>query len=101
MAIVGRLEASPSPEARAAAETIRSRSPLSVAITLEALRRARSTGSLAEVLEADGVIASRMLDGSDFAEGVRAQLVDKDREPTWRHARLEDVTRDEVVAYFP
>lgn len=101
VAIVGRLEASSSPEARAAAETIRSRSPLSVAITLEALRRARSAGSLAEVLEVDGVIASRMLDGSDFAEGVRAQLVDKDRDPTWRHARLEDVTRDEVLAYFP
>ena len=72
-----------------------------MAITLEAVRRALTAGSLAEVLETDGVIASRMLDGSDFAEGVRAQLVDKDRDPTWRHARLEDVTRDEVLAYFP
>ncbi|MBM6544650.1 enoyl-CoA hydratase/isomerase family protein [Janibacter sp. YIM B02568] len=101
VAIVERLETSSSPEARAAAATIRSRSPLAVAITLEALRRALTAGSLSEVLETDGVIASRMLDGSDFAEGVRAQLVDKDRDPTWRHARIEDVTRDEVLAFFP
>ena len=99
--VVHRLEGHSSAEARAAAETIRSRSPLAVAITLEALRRAGSGGSLAEVLETDAVIAERMLDGSDFAEGVRAQLVDKDRSPTWRHARLEDVTRDEVLAFFP
>lgn len=101
VAIVQRLERHPSSEARAAAETIRARSPLSVAITLEAMRRAADAGSLAEVLETDGVVAARMLEDSDFAEGVRARLVDKDRCPTWRHARLEDVSRAEVLAYFP
>lgn len=101
VAVVRRLEEYPNPEAQAAARTIRSRSPLAVAITLEALRRARSAGSLAEVLETDAEIAERMLDGSDFGEGVRAQLVDKDRRPRWRHERLEDVIRDEVLAFLP
>lgn len=97
--IVQALEASGDPEARAAAETIRGRSPLAVAITLAVLRRARRAGSLAEVLDGDADVAAAMLDGSDFAEGVRAQLVDKDRAPRWQHARLEDVTGEDVARY--
>ena len=48
------------PEARAAAETIRGRSPLAVAITLAVLRRARRAGSLAEVLDGDADVAAAM-----------------------------------------
>jgi enoyl-CoA hydratase len=36
----------------------------------------------------------------DFAEGVRAQLVDKDFSPRWQHDRIEDVTRAEVLGCF-
>ncbi|GAB3109689.1 enoyl-CoA hydratase/isomerase family protein [Janibacter alkaliphilus] len=99
-AILQRLEDSDVPEARAAAETIRAKSPLSVAITLAALRQAGGAGSLREVLDTDARIAAAMLADSDFGEGVRAQLVDKDRSPSWRHARVEDVTPDEVARYL-
>ena len=99
--VVARLEGHADPRAVAAAEIIRTRSPLSVAIALETLRRARRAGSLAEVLEADATIATRILQDSDFVEGVRAQLVDKDRTPTWRHARIEEVTREAVLRFFP
>ncbi len=99
-AIVGRLEAHPDPAAREAASALRQRSPLSVCVTLEAIRRARSMSGVDEVLAQDMVLVETMIPAPDFAEGVRAQLVDKDRTPRWQHARIEDVTRDEVLARF-
>lgn len=99
-AIIARLEAHEHPDARAAAALIRQRSPLAVCVTLEAIRRAASLESVEDALEQDMVLARTMVPGPDFIEGVRAQLVDKDRTPRWQHARIEDVTRDEVLALF-
>ena len=69
-------------------------------MTFEALRRAERMGSVAEVLRQDLVLAESLIAQPDFAEGVRAQLVDKDNRPRWRHARLEDVTDAEITACF-
>lgn len=68
-------------------------------MTLEALRRAAGR-TVEEVLEQDLVVGSHLAVHPDFAEGVRAQLVDKDRQPRWVHASLADVTRAEVLAAF-
>ena len=97
--IVGRLESHPHPAARAAADAIRARSPLSVHVTLAALRRA-AVLTLEEVAAQDLVVCSALARRPDFAEGVRAQLIDRDRSPRWTHARLEDVTAVEVAACF-
>lgn len=99
--IVRALAGHPDPAAQAAAETIRSRSPLSVAVALEAVRRARDLPDVAAVLEQDRVLArTTMADPAEFVEGVRAQLVDRDNQPRWRHARVEDVQPAEVAARF-
>ncbi len=98
--IVGRLAQHADPAARAAALTIGRRCPLSVAVTLEALRRAATMPSVDVVLAQDLALVKSMLPRPDFAEGVRAQLVDKDYAPVWQHACLADVTRDEVLACF-
>lgn len=99
-AVLARLEAHEDPAARAAAATIRQRSPLAVCVALEAIRRAERMSSVDEVLAQDLVLARRSLGNADFLEGVRAQLVDKDRTPRWRHARVEDVTRADIEALF-
>lgn len=98
-AILQRLESHADPAARAAGALIRTRCPLSVAVTLDGLRRAEHM-TLVEVLDDDAVLAAHFAEAPDFVEGVRAQLVDKDRNPQWQHARVEDVTAEEVAAFF-
>lgn len=81
------------------AEVLRARCPLSVAVTWEAWRRAAAM-DLEQVLAQDYVLATYLAHHADFAEGVRAQLVDKDRSPQWSHASLEDVSEADVRAAF-
>ena len=75
------------------------RSPTSLKITLRHLREAKSK-DLRQVLATDYRLACRCLDGHDFAEGVRAALIDKDNLPVWRPARITDVTEAMVSAHF-
>ena len=98
--MLGRLSEHPDPNARAAAAEIRRRSPLSVAVSAEALRRAARFPTLADQYDHELGLAVRMATGPDFAEGVRAQLVDRDRTPRWSHAGLAEVSRSEVLSYF-
>lgn len=100
VAIVRALENHDEPRARQCAELLRGRSPWSVAVALEAVRRAASMADVYQVLAQDAVLARNFVADSDFVEGVRAQLVDKDRQPHWRHARLEDVPRELVLGMF-
>lgn len=100
LAIVQRLAEHPDPQARATAEVLRQRCPFSVAVSLAAIRRAATLPDVASVLAQDLVLAVPMVLRPDFAEGVRAQLVDKDRNPGWRPSRLEGVDAREVAALF-
>lgn len=90
LGVVRALEASEHPDARAAAAVIRSKSPTSVAVALAAVR-AGSRGDLAQALQNEWHAGYRFLGGHDFAEGIRAQVVDKDRNPAWEPARLEQL----------
>ncbi|WP_427134403.1 enoyl-CoA hydratase/isomerase family protein [Pseudarthrobacter sp. S9] len=86
-------------EAAEAAETIEAKSPTAVKVALESLRRVRGL-SLAEALEQEYRVGLRLLAGPDFREGIRAQVVDKDRNPRWKPAMLSEVTTADVEAYF-
>jgi len=99
--IVGRLAEHAHPRARETAALLRTRSPLSVCVTLEAVRRARRMPTLPPLIDQELSLAEALVTGPDFAEGVRAQIVDKDRTPRWQHDRIEDVGRAEVLACFP
>ncbi|MGB7448731.1 MAG: enoyl-CoA hydratase/isomerase family protein [Ornithinimicrobium sp.] len=97
--ILGRLRRCSDPAGSAAADAIEARSPHSVALTLEALRRARAM-SVEEVLAQDLTLARSVIAHPDFDEGVRAQLVDKDRAPRWSWDHVSQVTRREVLSAF-
>jgi len=98
--IVKRLRAHPDPAANQAGELIASRSPVAVTVTLEAVRRAAHLATLEDVLKQEYRISCASLRSHDFVEGIRAQLVDKDRNPKWQPASLDAVTQADVEAYF-
>jgi enoyl-CoA hydratase len=98
--IVERLAASAEPAAREAAATILTKSPTSVAVTLAALRRAARLTSLPAALDQDYRVATRFTHGTEVVEGIRAQIIDKDRQPKWNPATLAEVTPAVVAEYF-
>ncbi|MDQ6657499.1 MAG: enoyl-CoA hydratase/isomerase family protein [Actinomycetota bacterium] len=97
--ILGRLDQRPEQAAIAAAATIRAMSPTSVKVTLAALRRA-ATMTVDEVLAQDLSLIQHFLAHADLREGIRAQLIDKDRNPQWHPATLDAVTDQDVASYF-
>lgn len=98
--IVGRLQDSSVAAARETASTILTKSPTGVSVALEAVRRARQLGSLEEALDQDWRVSTRFLDGTELIEGIRAQVIDKDRMPRWSPASLSEVSRADIEAYF-
>ncbi len=62
--------------------------------------RAGKALSFGDCMRMEFRISSRILSGTDFAEGVRAVIVDKDNAPKWQPATLADVTDDAIAAYF-
>ncbi|WP_115788242.1 enoyl-CoA hydratase/isomerase family protein [Arthrobacter silvisoli] len=96
--IVARLRAAGG-DAAAAADTIEGKSPTSVKVTLESLRRVRGR-SLEEALAQEFRVGVHCLAGPDFREGIRAQVVDKDRNPRWNPATLAGVDRAAVERFF-
>jgi enoyl-CoA hydratase len=71
--------------ARTAQESMRSASPRSLQETISLLQYGRSS-SLKTCLEREFEAAQRAIRHPDFAEGVRAVLVDKDHSPNWQSA---------------
>lgn len=88
-----------SPEAASAADTIETKSPTSVKVTLASLRRVPGM-SLEEALDQEYRVGLRCLAGPDFREGIRAQVVDKDRNPQWKPPTLAEVRESDVEGYF-
>lgn len=82
----------------ATAKAIRAGSPLSTNCTIELVRRARSSDDIRTALQQEYRFTSRSASEGDFVEGIRAAIIDKDRNPRWRHASIEDVTAAEVAA---
>ncbi|MFM9851025.1 MAG: enoyl-CoA hydratase/isomerase family protein [Hyphomicrobiaceae bacterium] len=73
------------------------KSPLSLKLTLAAIRNARDLGNLEEALNVEYRLCTRLFERGEFIEGVRALLVDKDRTPKWRPPTIEE-SADVAVA---
>lgn len=98
--IVAALAAHSNPEANAAAELIGTRSPIALSVTCESVRRAGELATLQDVLIQEFRVSCASLRSHDLVEGIRAQLVDKDRNPQWSPASLAEVTTADIDAYF-
>ena len=64
------------------------------------LRLARASASLEDCLEREYAMARHIFRGHDFREGVRAAVIDKDRNPRWSPASLAEISDRTVEAYF-
>jgi enoyl-CoA hydratase len=98
--IVAALEQDSSEFAKATLASLHEKSPRGLKVTLKLLRLARSSRSLEECLVREYRAALEVFASDDFVEGVRAAIIDKDRNPKWSPARIEDVTPEIVARYL-
>ena len=103
--IVGRLQAQGTTDAAAIADLLEGLAPTGLVVTLDAVREAREASGLRAALEGE---YRRVLwfvnEHPDLVEGIRAQLVDKDRNPRWQPATLAELGPDagaDARAYVP
>jgi enoyl-CoA hydratase/carnithine racemase len=80
-------------------EALARRSPTMLAVTLEQLRRG-ATMPLEDCLRMELDLVRATIRHGDIIEGIRAQILDKDNNPRWKPARIEEVTRASVEAFF-
>jgi enoyl-CoA hydratase len=98
--IVAALQADGSELAQATLKTLSEKSPRGMVVTLKLLRLARMASSLEECLVREYRAALEVFASDDFREGVRAAVIDKDRQPKWSPPRIEDVTPQMIAPYF-
>lgn len=98
-AILAALEREGTPWAKATLATLSQMSPTSMCVSFAALRRG-ATMTLAECLAMELRLTRGTTRHPDFAEGVRAQVVDKTRDPRWSPATVAEVDDADIAALF-
>ncbi len=98
--IVAALGADGSELAQATLKTLNEKSPRGMVVALKLLRLARASSSLEACLVREYGAALEVFASDDFREGVRAAVIDKDRNPKWSPPRIDDVTPAMVAPYF-
>ncbi|WP_127819998.1 enoyl-CoA hydratase/isomerase family protein [Microbacterium sp. CPCC 204701] len=90
--IIERLRARPEAEAAATADLLGELSPTGLAVTLASVRRSRELPGLRDALEQEyGLVMWFATSQPDLPEGIRAQVIDKDRSPRWQPATLAEL----------
>jgi len=93
------LEKDSSPWAVETLSVMNTMSPTSLKIALRQIRLG-ATMSFAEVMTMEYRLSQACLSRHDFYEGVRAALIDKDRQPKWQPATVGDVSDSDIEACF-
>jgi enoyl-CoA hydratase len=81
-------------------DTLGTKSPQTCKVALRQLAESATLGDFANNMRMEYRIASRVLTRLDFAEGVRAVIIDKTNDPKWNPATPEEVTEDLLDAIF-
>ncbi|MEP3525106.1 MAG: enoyl-CoA hydratase/isomerase family protein [Hyphomicrobiales bacterium] len=90
-AIINALSELDAPWAEKALRDISRASPLSLLCTLRLIRTARQNNNLETALENELRFTARAVEQGEFLEGIRAAIIEKDRNPKWQYMTLEDV----------
>lgn len=93
------LEADDSPFADETMKTLARMSPTSMAIAFEQMKRGHAL-DFDDNMKMEFRIVRRVMEGHDFFEGVRATIIDRDRNPQWKPATLGDVSDADIARYF-
>lgn len=98
--VVTELENDGSEFALATKDIILARSPTSVAVTLQALRRGKKIG-VSEALDKEYRLSENFMYHHDFVEGVSAKLISKPaRKPQYIPAKLDSVTQRDITVFL-
>lgn len=81
-----------------ALKALKRNAPLAMACCVEIVRRLRDNNSLRNALDLEYRFTHRCMAQGDFIEGIRAAIIDKDRNPKWAHAEVSDVLSEDVTA---
>ena len=98
-AIMERLNATDSEFGVKTRKMLAHMSPLSLAVVFEQIRRGANM-DVREVFQMEYGISQGYMHHTEFFEGVRALLVDKDKNPRWKHASVNEITPAEVEYFF-
>ncbi|QPC44897.1 enoyl-CoA hydratase/isomerase family protein [Kaustia mangrovi] len=98
-AILESLDADGGDWAENTAETVRGKSPTSLAIAYRQLREGAEKG-FEDCMRLEYRIVNRIFRGHDFYEGIRAVVIDKDLAPRWDPPVLEAVDPNDIARYF-
>jgi enoyl-CoA hydratase len=98
--VLAALDADESPWAMKELAALRTKSPQTCKVSLRQLAEGAKAATFADNMVIEYRIASRVLTRPDFAEGVRAVIVDKDNAPKWEPATPEGVTDALIDAIF-
>src|SRR6516225_5119884 len=98
--MIARLRACRAEGAQAALDVMRKASPTSLKVTLRNIRSAATFDRVEQSFAQDYRIALACIAGHDFIEGIRAAIIDKDRNPHWRPDKIEAVTPEIVDRHF-
>lgn len=98
-AVLEQLEAHNAPWTQKAHKKIAISSPLSLHVAFQLIRKARMEPGIEAALQREFRFVSRAVKSSDFLEGVRAAIIDKDRQPSWQHSSLAEVTSQEIEQF--
>jgi enoyl-CoA hydratase len=98
--IVAALEAEPSDWAAKELTAVTSKCPATAKVALREFAEGARRADFAEEMRAEYRLAARMMLRPDFAEGVRAVLIDKDNAPKWNPATPEGVTAEMLDEIF-
>lgn len=80
-------------------KTLLSKSPTSLKVTFEQLKRGESL-NFDDAMQMEFNIAHQFLKTPDFYEGVRAAVIDKDQNPQWNPAVIDEVPTNQVTSFF-